>query len=118
MSAYYTIKNKTVEDGKVIYRIDLNADHEVYQGHFPGQPIMPGVVQLYIIESLMSDHFQENLRLQNARTLKFLAIIDPNKTKTIDVVLQAEKTEEGYKLSAMGQAESTKYFRLIGKMTA
>ena len=41
---YKIIHRKEREDGKREIEIELNPGHALYQGHFPGQPVVPGAV--------------------------------------------------------------------------
>ena len=43
---YKIIHIKEREDGKQAIEIELNPGHVLYQGHFPGQPVVPGVCTL------------------------------------------------------------------------
>ena len=47
---YKIIHIKEREDGKQAIEIELNPGHVLYQGHFPGQPVVPGVCTLQIIK--------------------------------------------------------------------
>ena len=48
---YKIIHIKEREDGKQAIEIELNPGHVLYQGHFPGQPVVPGVCTLQIIKA-------------------------------------------------------------------
>ena len=43
---FYTIAELENNSETVKAIIDLNKDHEIYKGHFPGNPVMPGVLQV------------------------------------------------------------------------
>ena len=47
---YKIIHIKEREDGKQAIEIELNPGHMLYQGHFPGQPVVPGVCTLQMIK--------------------------------------------------------------------
>ena len=47
---YKIIHRKEREDGKREIEIELNPGHALYQGHFPGQPVVPGVCTLQMIK--------------------------------------------------------------------
>ena len=59
---YKIIHIKEREDGKQAIEIELNPGHVLYQGHFPGQPVVPGVCTLQIIkesaEQIANQHLQ------------------------------------------------------------
>ena len=59
---YDTISTTFTENSLSIL-IRLNAKHSIYEGHFPEQPITPGVVQLAIIKELLAEHLQVKLAL-------------------------------------------------------
>ena len=40
---FYTINNLQVVGTTVNAELVLNAGHSIYEGHFPGQPVTPGV---------------------------------------------------------------------------
>lgn len=49
---YKIIHRKEREDGKQAIEIELNPGHVLYQGHFPGQPVVPGVCTLQMIKKV------------------------------------------------------------------
>jgi 3-hydroxymyristoyl/3-hydroxydecanoyl-(acyl carrier protein) dehydratase len=60
----------------------VRADHPSLPGHFPGAPIVPGVVILdEVLEALMQ--WRENAQLTGLRTVKFLTPLKPEQPFTI-----------------------------------
>ena len=43
---YKVLSQEKTGDTKFNIRILVNANHEVFKGHFPGNPVMPGVLQI------------------------------------------------------------------------
>lgn len=75
---FYTVINtKTSGENSFEVIVQLNKDHEIYIGHFPGNPITPGVGMLQIIKNILEMHFQTKLFLSSATNVKFLKAIDP-----------------------------------------
>lgn len=73
--------------------IKINPEHSLYQGHFPGLPVTPGVVQLQIIKEILESQFQSKLKMAQMRSCKFLQIINPLETSFLQIELRFAKTE-------------------------
>ena len=43
---FYRINNLTHSDEVITADLQVNPAHPIFQGHFPGRPIMPGVLQI------------------------------------------------------------------------
>lgn len=68
-------------------RLQLHPEHEIYQAHFPGNPITPGVCQVQIVAELAGRQLQRHLTLHRVVNLKFTAPVSPVETPQIDVTL-------------------------------
>ena len=66
--------------------IALNANHQIYQAHFPGNPITPGVCIVQIIGELLSGRVNRPLALSKITNLKFNATISPIDNPEVEVV--------------------------------
>jgi 3-hydroxyacyl-[acyl-carrier-protein] dehydratase len=75
--------------------IELNPSHEIFTGHFPGNPILPGVCMVQIIKELLINYLNCKLTLKNAGSIKYLTVIDPRVNKTIQFDLETENMENG-----------------------
>jgi 3-hydroxymyristoyl/3-hydroxydecanoyl-(acyl carrier protein) dehydratase len=75
-----------------VWRV-VRADHPTLPGHFPGAPIVPGVVILdEVLEALME--WRENSQLTGIRTVKFLAPLKPEQPFTICLSVDNERAAE------------------------
>jgi len=73
----YTIDDLKSSETDINARITLNANHEIFKGHFPGNPIMPGVCMMQIIKELTEKVLEKELILQTSTNIKFMAKINP-----------------------------------------
>lgn len=96
----YRLNELHKEEGQVLATISLNADCDIFKGHFPGNPITPGVAQLEIIKEILSTHYKRAIQLKSISNCKYLAILNPVETKEISVKLVINESEEGIKVSA------------------
>lgn len=68
----------------------LSASHVIYTGHFPGFPVTPAVVQLYIVHELMEQYLGYKLKLKTVNYAKFVKVINPEESPEIEVLTQIE----------------------------
>jgi 3-hydroxymyristoyl/3-hydroxydecanoyl-(acyl carrier protein) dehydratase len=71
--------------------VTIPHDHACFPGHFPGNPILPGVLLLQRVMALAQSQLTEvsqNKILQNftLRNVKFLAVVSPGDTLSLKLV--------------------------------
>lgn len=76
----YTIQTIENTEDTIEAQVYLNKDHEIFKGHFPGNPVMPGVCMIQMIKELTELRLDKKLFLVRATNIKFMAIINPEKT--------------------------------------
>lgn len=89
----YTIKNKQVQDGLSgsQYELELNPSHMIYQAHFPGEPITPGVCIVQMGQELVEDALQKKLHISFVKNVKFLSVLTPQ--QSVDVTFLFQKVQ-------------------------
>jgi 3-hydroxyacyl-[acyl-carrier-protein] dehydratase len=88
----YTVTDFQIKGMDLKASIHLNNLHDIFKGHFPGNPVMPGVCMLQIIKELTERAVSKNLFLSVSSNIKFMAIINPDKNP--DLLLNITITEE------------------------
>lgn len=82
----YKIISKEEVNSIFNYTVELNPSCVIYQAHFPGEPITPGVCIVQIGKEVIADLLLEQssasrrLEIIKAKNIKFLSIISPNET--------------------------------------
>lgn len=84
-SDLYSILSFSAGSRSVKARVRLHAGHPIFAGHFPGQPVLPGVCQLMIVKELAEKALGRKLFLRHAGQIKFLAMVDPVRVPEFDV---------------------------------
>lgn len=77
LEGFYNIDEiRTTESG---YQIDVTlfAGHKVYEGHFPGQPVVPGVCTLTVIRESVSHAAGREMMFSSIKECKFLSALIP-----------------------------------------
>ena len=81
----YTVIRKEETSGAISYVIRLNPDHFIYEAHFPGEPVTPGVCILQLAQELLALEINEHLELKKIKNAKFTAVISPDQLTELTV---------------------------------
>ncbi len=114
LSGFYERISETRTDTGVVVSAKLNADHEVYQGHFPGKPVAPGAALTQMV-------YDEAMRLTNGektltefRQIKFLSVIDPTQVQDLELEFEFKERNGVDMFVCSGRSGETNYFKLNG----
>ena len=112
-NSFYKVNQEVHTDGALNVSITIDASHDVFTGHFPDNPITPGVVQMEIVKELLSKVTKREMKCVSVGNCKFLAILNPIETPSIDIVLNyALQEDETYKVSTVMSANETTYMKM------
>lgn len=99
-------KIKEIQTGeKYLIDIELNPKHEIYKGHFPGNPVAPGVCLTQMVKETVEHILNKKLTMVTGDNIKFTAILNPEETPNVQLAL-ALKTKENGLLQADGNVKS------------
>jgi 3-hydroxyacyl-[acyl-carrier-protein] dehydratase len=71
----------------------IHADHPSLPGHFPGAPLVPGVIILDEVVAAL-DEWRRDSQLSGIRSVKFLAPLKPEQPFTISLSATSKDTGE------------------------
>ncbi|MBX2933487.1 MAG: 3-hydroxyacyl-ACP dehydratase [Ferruginibacter sp.] len=77
LNDFFTIDEKTVSETEIKAQLHINAGHRIFEGHFPSQPVVPGVCMMQMIKEILETVLEKQTNLIEAAELKFLAVINP-----------------------------------------
>lgn len=90
----FTIKNISHEEENIyIAEVQLDPDHEIFKGHFPEQPILPGVCLIEIVREILSEITHSSILLNQAQNIKFLKIVNPVENGTLKLHFDTYKKD-------------------------
>lgn len=115
MNDFYTLSDIAREGNKWNGRIRFNAAHAIFTGHFPGQPVVPGVCMMQIVKEVMELILNKKMQIQQAGQVKFLQLITPEITPFVHI--EWETTEDDFVVSASFKAEKD-LFKMNARMVA
>ncbi|MCE1229699.1 MAG: thioester dehydrase [Firmicutes bacterium] len=80
------------EDGpETRFDLRLDADHLAFEGHFPGNPILPGVIQVDWAIRLGEEAFGPLGRFQGLQNLKFMDLARPGEELSLFLTFDGAK---------------------------
>ena len=90
----FSIYKLTCENGVIWATLGIDAEHEIFKGHFPGQPVVPGACMLQIVKEVLEMALKHPVRLKKADQLKFMTMINPTNTPTIQLEIAYKPLDE------------------------
>ena len=91
---FYKVVEVVIDKLIIVATINLNTNHEVYKGHFPNQPIVPGVIQLQIIKEILENHIEKKLLMSDLIQVKYLIPIVPGNYPQILISISQKNIDE------------------------
>ncbi len=108
----YKVKSFEKHENGVVATVSLNKDHEIFEGHFPGNPVMPGVCMIQMIKELTERATEKELFLSNCSNIKFMAIIDPRKNSLLTLTINISEEDGIIKVKNTTSYEDTLALKL------
>lgn len=115
---FYTVVDFQVTENQVNAQIRLNPEHEVYKGHFPGQPVVPGVIQLQMIKELLEKAVNEKLLLNRMVFTKYLRMIVPGTSPVINLQINYSMKDTARAFTAVIKDDRFVFTKVKGSFIA
>ena len=75
---FYNIDQiETFENNSYIVKATLIPNHKIYEGHFPSQPVVPGVCTLTIIRECLGKILSREVGFKTIKECKYLSALIP-----------------------------------------
>ena len=76
---WYILKEmKRSEEDEISANIHVSSDSPWFRGHFPGEPILPGVAQIGMVIDAIRQARNQDLKVSSVRRVRFKQIIRPD----------------------------------------
>lgn len=95
---FYSVIEKNIGQDTAAFLVRFNAQHPIFQGHFPMKPVVPGACLMQMTGELSVVALQKNLHIIGAKNIKFLQVIYPNKTESVTFELAWEECDGGFEV--------------------
>lgn len=99
VAQFFTLESGEKNGNSATYRCRLHPEAPVFKAHFPGFPVLPGVLTLkMVVDAINASQFfsTQTLMVQSIGNAKYLAVVNPQKTQEVEisVALKAEKNAD------------------------
>lgn len=112
---FYSLKNFSIpETGKVQSEIELNAAHDIFKGHFPDNPVVPGVCLIQISKEMLEKSLNTSTHLIQSSQVKFLAVVDPRVDAVLKVAIETKEQDGLISANAVISAGEKVFFKFKG----
>ena len=112
LNDFFTILQKEITPGVLKAKVSINKKHRIFEGHFPGLPVVPGVCMLQMVREIMEVYTEKVLKISEADNMKFLSVINPELHGEIDVLINYNEEAGSYPINATLFAGTTTFFKL------
>ena|ERR1035437_3292083 len=120
MKDFYTVTPITTKDNReYTFGVLLNKTHRIYHGHFPQQPVVPGVCMMLMIRELAERAVERNLMFKDVNNIKFLSLVDPAVNHELIIKLTIDAIEAGsYNVKASIEFADKIFLTIKGNLSA
>lgn len=99
VAQFFTLESGEKNGNSATYRCRLHPEAPVFKAHFPGFPVLPGVLTLkMVVDAINTSQFfsTQTLTVQSIGNAKYLAVVNPQETQEVEinVALKAEKNAD------------------------
>ncbi len=114
LNDFFTIKHCVAGADELTALIMIRPDHPVFAGHFPGQPVVPGVCMIQIVKETLEQQWNKKLLLQESSQIKFLQLLVPDASDELRVHIQFKTTDSPYPITASISKSEVMIFKMNG----
>jgi len=115
LEGLYAVSEFRIEADSFSAIISFDPEHVIFKGHFPGQPVVPGVCLIHIVGKIANKISTEKIQLVKGSNIKFLQLIDPDKDPVVIIKGKYVTDNAGeLNLSATISKEEALFFKFKG----
>jgi 3-hydroxyacyl-[acyl-carrier-protein] dehydratase len=116
LNSFYEINRQsesTAGDRTILSaQITINKTHPIFQGHFPGMPVVPGVCMIQIIKEIFESHSKLSVSMTDAGNIKFLSVINPEINNELNAEISFKENSGAYDIDARLYFNDTIFFKI------
>ena len=101
-------------EGTINAIVEINTGSDIFNGHFPDHPVLPGACMLQIVKEVLEEAVGVSIWLKKAHNLKFLSLVDPRQNSILQLQISYVVEELNIKTTASLIAGEAVCFKFQG----
>jgi len=111
-TGFFTIVKQEAEADKLNVVLQINPKHEIFDGHFPHLPIVPGVCMLQMVREIVERHLNRKLLVGEVKNMKFLSPYNPLEQGNSNLTISLSNVEHSPKITANLSGGNVTFFKM------
>lgn len=112
---FYTLDVLTQTENGVSAEVTLNPEHRIFNGHFPENPVVPGVCMMQMIKEILQVARNKEFILAESSNIKFMNILNPDENRKVRFIHEITREAGGeVKLKSTIRNQETVFLKFAG----
>ena len=95
LNDFFTINETVKSETEIWAALLIHRNHKIFEGHFPNQPVVPGVCMMQMVKEILEQVIGKETNLTQAADMKFLAVINPLENNLLHASIKYTADETG-----------------------
>jgi 3-hydroxyacyl-[acyl-carrier-protein] dehydratase len=118
LNDFYSIIHQESTPNSVKANVSINIAHKIFEGHFPGLPVVPGVCMVQMVREILEVSTKKELKLETADNIKFLSVIDPRQHAAVSASIDYIESDNVFSINATLFADQIIFLKLRATLRA
>ncbi len=114
LEGFYSVTESRKDGAVAEVDVRIHAEHVVYEGHFPGQPVAPGAALTQMVVDEAQRLLATERPFSGARQVKFLSVLNPHVTEALTLRFSFSGTDDAPQFACTGTHGETIFFKING----
>lgn len=114
---YFKIESQSADGASARFHVRLMPDCDVYRGHFPGNPVSPGVCNIEMIKECFLMLLDEKPRIRTIDRCRLTAVASPVVSPELDIDMSWIRGDDGWHLTATLKDATKQYMDFKGLLS-
>lgn len=112
---YVVLAVHRLETDEMTAKVTTDSNSPWFSGHFPGDPILPGIAQLEMVAEVISSLRQEKLIIGGLNRVKFRKLIRPGELLDIHAADDKNRNKYSFRVTCRGETVCSGLMTLVKK---